>query len=108
MPKTRSIVFFNSGKGLVEAEVTKVNEDGSLNILYPHPADASVRATAENVQEGTAPYQWSDEPGPAPVAEAPQAVSTDGLSVSQLADAITALSAADKKQLQAELKARKD
>jgi len=52
-------VFYHSGAIAVPAEVVAVNEDGTINLLYPHPQDASVNAGAENVYEGYGAFQWS-------------------------------------------------
>jgi len=60
MAKAGSTVIFNDATAgrYVEAEVLSVNEDGSLNIAYPHPVDPSARATADCVQAGAGAWRW--------------------------------------------------
>src|SRR4051812_38785278 len=64
----RKVTYFpGDGRVLVEAEVLSENDDGTLNIRYPHRLDASAMATADNVQHGTGGFMWT-EPGTQPPA----------------------------------------
>ena len=60
MPEIGDIVLFLDGTAgkAVEAEVVSVNEDGTINILYPHPFVAGVRADASQVEAGLGTWQW--------------------------------------------------
>ena len=55
------------GRVVVQAEVVSENEDGTLNLRYPHPISGAVddkgnpaMATADNVREGRGGFQWSE------------------------------------------------
>lgn len=126
--KVNDKVTYNPGGGnpAVTATVTAVNEDGSINIVYPHHANADTLATAEQVIEGSGVFQFSTAPI---VSSEPSEVTGDAeylrakldnaqqqldgkkpleLSIDELAARCHALSNADKKRLQAALKALKD
>lgn len=65
-PEPRTVSYFPAdGRILVAAQVVSENEDGTLNLIYPHRLDPSAMATVDSVQQGTGAYQWS-EPGAAP------------------------------------------
>lgn len=92
MPEIGSTVLFldgTSGKE-VEAEVVSVNDDLTINILYPHPFAADVRADASQVEAGFGVWQWHAKgrktieeapPVKAPVEELPSAESGAGVTI---------------------------
>lgn len=58
------MVTYHDGSRAVDAMVESVNDDGSLNLLYPHFADEAVMATAGHVESGIGLYQWEPKTEP--------------------------------------------
>lgn len=70
--KVNDVVIYHpgtTGRPSCEAIVTKVNDDGTVNIVYPHFADASAEATADSCVIGNGLYEVS-LPGDGPAAPA--------------------------------------
>ena len=73
-------VIFHPGDGrdTVEAEIIAINEDDTVNLVYPHPKNEEIPVPTESVRHGRGAFQFHEisEEGEAPAA-APEAPAAD-------------------------------
>lgn len=90
-------ILFHDPKGDRPGSVLRINDDGTFDIEYQHPADPAVTARADHCVEGGGVYCISEPSG-----EAPAAVSAPAENAAPAVD-VAARQAEVQKALQAEV-----
>jgi len=52
------VVTYRDAGRITTGHIVALNEDGTVDLVYPHPANESIEASAYRVAEGTGGFQF--------------------------------------------------